>query len=242
MSVVFISDLHLDAKHPEISEIFCKLIDQSIGKIDALYILGDFFNTWLGDNDSNEFIEHIKQQLKKLTTSNIPVYFMRGNRDFLIGKKFLEETGCQFLPDPTVIDLYGTKTLLMHGDTLCTKDKTYLAFRKVVQSPLFRFSHHVCPLFIRRGIANALRKISRSSNKNHKAAEILDVTPEEIPRVMREHKVTQLIHGHTHRPSIHYIFDSNEPLLHIVLSDWHESGHMLICKPNGQLRLIPIKS
>ncbi len=132
---LFISDLHLDARHPEIADDFIRLVKDSLGHIDALYILGDFFESWIGDDDLSDFHQQIIHTLKFATQTGLPIYFMHGNRDFLIRKKFLAATGCQYLPDETVINLYGTPVLLMHGDTLCTLDVSYLKTRKKNAEP-----------------------------------------------------------------------------------------------------------
>jgi UDP-2,3-diacylglucosamine hydrolase len=229
---LFISDLHLEPERPEITRLFCNFLQRHAVQADALYILGDFFATWIGEDDSSDFKKFIIKQLQTLTRQGIAVYFMHGNRDFLIGKQFLAQTGCRFLSDPTVIQLYGVPTLLMHGDTLCTDDSNYLRFRRVARNPLLQRLFLRLPLSWRQKIAQGLRK---SSSK-----QLIDATPTEIARVIKRYDVLLLIHGHTHRPAIHYFNLDQQRVCRIVLGDWDDTtGSVLICRPNGQQRLLP---
>jgi len=208
---VFISDIHLSEHKPEINLVFNKFINWAKDEVKNLYLLGDIFDVWLGDDDDDPFIESIRQQLKQLNNQGTKIYLMRGNRDVMMGSKFADSIGATLLEDPTVINLFGNATLLMHGDTLCTKDIKYLKFRKKMHNPLIRFMLLNLPLSIRQKIA----KKARSESKAHQAKqteEIMDVTQEEVLRVMNKYKVKQLIHGHVHREAIHdLVIDNDQP-------------------------------
>ena len=235
---LFISDLHLSPSHPHITEYFFQLLKKEATHADALYILGDLFETYIGDDENTSLHQSVTSQLKKL---DVPIYFMHGNRDFLIGKKFINACGATLLEDPTVIDLYGKPTLLMHGDTLCTQDKKYLAFRRIVHNPFVQKLFLKLPLTFRQQLATSAR--SASNQHTQKAtASILDVTPEEIPRIMQHYQVHQLIHGHTHQPSIHLFWLHQKLFTRIVLSDWDHKGHFLVCYEDGLCRTAEIIS
>lgn len=232
---LFISDLHLSPASSQQIKLFLNFCETQTIKADALYILGDFFEAYLGDDEKSEFHASLIQALKNVS-SRIPVYFMRGNRDFLVGKKFLKQTGCQLLTDPTVIDLYGHPTLLMHGDTLCTDDKDYLRFRTRTQNIFYQKMVLACPLFVRQKMAQGLRKRSMQHTSSVKK-EIMDTNPQEISRVMKEHDVLQLIHGHTHRPCMENFELEGKNACKIVLGDWHHKGNFLICEADGEKEL-----
>ena len=232
----FISDLHLEPKYPEITDLFLKFIKTEAVNADALYILGDFFEVWVGDDDETDFIKQIKYGLQNLTRQGVPVYFMHGNRDFLIGKKFINETGMILLNDPCLINLYDHPTLVMHGDLLCTGDKHYLRFRKIVRNKLVQFLFLLIPLNIRKKIARKLRSNSQKNYKN-KSFAIMDAVPDTIKKIMSSYKVDFLIHGHTHRPNIHYFWCNGEQKQRIVLSDWETTGHYLLITDNNIKKL-----
>lgn len=233
MNTLFISDLHLEPAHPGITQLFLNLLENQASQADALYILGDLFAAWIGDDDINEFNQTIIQALHKLTHKGVPVYFMHGNRDFLIGKKFIEQTGCQFLSDPTIIDLYGVPTLLMHGDTLCTEDKAYLRYRYFAHNAFLQKIFLKLPLAWRKKVA---RQLSNKSRNNMPS--IMDAVPAEIERVIKQYQVTLLIHGHTHKPAIHSLEWDGQKARRIVLSDWHDDrGSVLVCTADGEHRL-----
>lgn len=233
---LFISDLHLEPERPDISQCFFNFLTTQAPQADALYILGDFFEVWVGDDERSPFQQSVMAALKQLTDSGKPVYFMHGNRDFLIGAEFMRATGCHFLPDPTVIDLYGTKTLLMHGDSLCTQDQKHQRFRRYAQNPHYNRWFLALPLFIRRWIARHIRNASRKHTATTDYA-IMDVTQAEVERQMLAHGVTQLIHGHTHRPACHEFLQSGVPLRRYVLGDWHQKGSVLKCMSDGEVGL-----
>ena len=234
---LFISDLHLYPQQPRIAAIFKQLLQQCDASVDALYILGDLFEAWIGDDDDTPFHRDIIAALRTATQKGLPVYFMSGNRDFLIGKKFLRETGCKLLNDEEKISLYGTPVLLMHGDTLCTQDTRYLNWRKKSRNPLLQsFFLNFLPLRVRKKIADKMRAASMRHTQ-HAQAEIMDVTHHEVERVMRKHNVNVLIHGHTHKPGVHAFRIDNHDAMRIVLDAWHDHGSVLVWESDGKKEL-----
>ncbi|RTE86847.1 MULTISPECIES: UDP-2,3-diacylglucosamine diphosphatase [Gammaproteobacteria] len=225
----FISDLHLSENRPDITGLFVSFLRGEARESDALYILGDLFDYWIGDDDLRPFHLHIIQELKNVVESGVPVYFMAGNRDFLIGKKFAELTGITILPDPTVVDLYGTPTLLLHGDTLCTQDEGYQKFRKTIRNPLLLGILTKLPLSWRRKVAQKLRANSKSQqNLSAEQLAMMDATEEAVVQAFESHKVERMIHGHTHQPDIHeHPLSEGKTGLRIVLGDWYEQGSIL---------------
>ena len=235
---LFISDLHLEEGRPDITRQFLQLLQNSPNNdVDALYILGDLFEAWIGDDDDTPFHREIIQALKTATQKGLPIYFLRGNRDFLIGKRFMRETGLKLLADEEKIMLYGTPVLLMHGDTLCTRDIAYLKWRKKSHNPILNtLCFSMWPLAFRRKFANKMRAKSAVHTQTVKK-EIMDVTQEEVERVMQKHQVHHLIHGHTHRPNIHQFALDNTSATRIVLGAWHAHGHALIWDETGNRQL-----
>jgi UDP-2,3-diacylglucosamine hydrolase len=232
-STLFISDIHLEKSQPEITRQFLKLLNEIRPPVDALYILGDLFEIWIGDDGGIPEHQEIIQALRSLTQNGVPVFVLHGNRDFLIGKKFLEETGCQFLPDESVISIYGQTVLLMHGDTLCTRDIVYIRMRKIIRHPLVQWLFLKLPLSIRLAIANKIREKS----KQHTAVtsyDTMDVTQDEVRRIMQNHKASCLIHGHTHRPGFHQFTLQGTAAERIVLGAWHERGNVLVWGEMGR--------
>jgi len=237
---VLISDLHLEENNPATADIFKKFLRDCTSNAAALYILGDFFEAWIGDDDLTSFNRMIIDALSQATKTGLPIYFTHGNRDFLIGKKFLRMTGCQLLPDEFVANIFGTPTLLMHGDTLCTEDIKYLKFRKKSRSWLFKTFIQFYSLKKRRAIAQRYREASKIHTSS--APEyIMDVTQTEVEQVMRKHHVLHMIHGHTHRPAVHHFKMDGQDATRTVLGAWHEHGNALICEANGRQRLITLK-
>jgi len=232
MPTFFISDLHLEDERPEISLAFLEFLSDKAAEAEALYVLGDFFEVWVGDDTDTLISEQVAGALKKLTSSGVPVYIMHGNRDFLIGKDFLNDCNAHFLPDPALIELYGKKVLLMHGDSLCTKDVEYQKFRKQVRDKNWVSEFLTKPLEERKSIAREIREASQKATAG-KGEMITDVTEEEVIREMQAHQVRLLIHGHTHRPAIHDIEIDGQPAHRIVLGDWYEQGSLLIASESG---------
>lgn len=230
MTILFISDLHLDEKRPDVIQAFLGFIEKEASQADALYILGDFFEAWVGDDYENTLIATIKSALKTLSDSGVSLYIMHGNRDFLIGEQFCQQTGATLLTDPCCVELYGQQVLLMHGDSLCTDDHEYMAFRAQVRNPMMQQQLLQKPIAERIAIAQQLRQASGSANSN-KADDIMDVNAAEVSKAMLENKVSLMIHGHTHRPQIHQetLADSEatSAATRIVLGDWDEFGWQL---------------
>lgn len=222
--IFFISDLHLCEAEPRITRIFLNFLRHQARQAQALYILGDLFEAWVGDDDLSPYNLTIIQALRETTDSGLPIYFMRGNRDFLIGKAFAQRAGVHLLADTAVIDLYGVSTLLLHGDSLCTLDKKHQQLRLITLNPLCQWLALRLPLCWRKRIGAWIRARSRQRSR-HIADYIMDVNPQTVTRVMQSHQTLRLIHGHTHRPAIHSLPDGER----IVLGAWHEAGSVLIC-------------
>jgi UDP-2,3-diacylglucosamine hydrolase len=226
MTTLFIADLHLDPSRPAVTRAFLQLLEQQASSADALYILGDLFEVWLGDDDSTPLSQSVIAGLQQLTASGTPVYLMHGNRDFLLGEDFCHQSGCQLIADPSVIDCYGHRVLLMHGDALCTDDAAYMAFRAQCRTNTWQTEILSRPLEQRRALAQQMRAESKQANSN-KPADIMDVNPDEVVKALRENQVSLLIHGHTHRPAVHDIQIGNDSGQRVVLGDWDESGWLL---------------
>ena len=232
---IFISDLHLDASRPHHLAALTELLAEHAGNADALYVLGDLFETWIGDDDDSEFNLRAIDTFKAFADSGSKLFFMHGNRDFLLGNDFEKATGGTLLSEGTVVDLYGNPTLLMHGDSLCTSDEKYQQFRAMVRQTAWQQDMLSKPLEMRRAIAQGMRMQSQQNNEN-KAENIMDVTPEEVVRVMEEAGVNDLIHGHTHRPNVHHVALKNGDGTRWVLGDWGNSG-WLIRASDGDMEL-----
>ncbi|MGI9344072.1 MAG: UDP-2,3-diacylglucosamine diphosphatase [Gammaproteobacteria bacterium] len=224
MTTLFVSDLHLDETRPGITACFLRFLRQTAGKADALYILGDLFEVWLGDDDPAAGHREIANALREFTADGTPCYLTRGNRDFLIGKRFAAESGLQLLDEKTIVDIDGERVLLMHGDELCTDDPAYQRLRRIVRNGFVQWIYLLLPLGLRRAIANQLR---RSSQETLKPDDITDVNANTVATTMGHARVRVLIHGHTHRPAIHQLNVDGEPALRIVLGDWYSQGSVL---------------
>ncbi len=218
---LFISDLHLSENHPEITRAFERFLSEQAVKAEALYILGDFFEAWVGDDDHSGFINHIKKLLRTLSDSGVTLFIMRGNRDFLIGKKFCAQVGATFLPDPSIITINNQRILLTHGDYLCTDDRAHQAFRRKADHPHLQKLFMLLPLFIRRYIADKMRHYSKQRQKTLK--NYIDVNQTAVEELMAKHDILLMIHGHTHRPNTHEFELNNQKAKRIVLSDWDEN-------------------
>lgn len=221
MYTLFISDLHLDASRPAATRAFLRFLDKDAKMADALYILGDLFEVWLGDDDDSEFANRIQDALARFAEVGPPVYFIHGNRDFLIRSEFAKRTHVQLLNDPTTVMLYDYERpiLLSHGDSLCTLDHDYMAFRQRARSPQWQDEILAQPIEIRRQLAADIRSKSKAMNSS-KPEDIMDVTPQEVVRVMEQEGVLTMIHGHTHRPFDHNVDLHGKNGRRIVLGDW----------------------
>ncbi|GAC18360.1 UDP-2,3-diacylglucosamine diphosphatase [Paraglaciecola arctica] len=222
----FISDLHLSADRDDINQCLYAFLREQAPQADALYVLGDLFEVWIGDDDKNSFTLNIAKAFNVLKQSGVPVYFIHGNRDFLIRQRFAKQAGFEILPEQVVIDLYGEPTLIMHGDELCTKDIDYQAFRKKARSWWWPRIMLSLPLSIRRKLAIKGRATSKQKQSKLRQ-EIMDVSPEEVTSYMQKFAVKRLIHGHTHRPAIHKLVINDQSAQRIVLGDWYEQGSVL---------------
>lgn len=228
----FIADLHLAQNRPDITACFISFLKNKAPQAQALYILGDLFEYWIGDDDDNSLNLEISQALKTLSKTGTEILFIQGNRDFLLGKKYAKESGMTLLPDVQKITLYDKDYVIMHGDTLCTRDEAYQAFRKKSRTWWWQFMIKSLPLFVRKKIAQNYRDQSAKATAM-KSQDIMDVTPEEVVKVLAEHQCKLMIHGHTHRPNIHNIEVDNQAAQRIVLGDWYEQGSYLTITPDG---------
>ncbi len=232
MSTLFVSDLHLDAGHPQIGEQFLQFLGQVTGDVDALYILGDLFESWVGDDDPQPEKTRVAAAIRRLADDGLPCFFMHGNRDFLVGEAFAAEAGLELLSEETVIDLHGEPVLLMHGDSLCTDDAEYQAFRQTVRDLQWQAQFLSMPLDQRLEMAKAAR--ARSSERNAQLADdIMDVNQGAVAEAMRRNGVNQLLHGHTHRPAIHEFDLDGVDARRIVLGDWYTQGSVVTWSTTG---------
>ncbi|HLD14388.1 MAG TPA: UDP-2,3-diacylglucosamine diphosphatase [Burkholderiales bacterium] len=226
-TTLFISDLHLCAERPAITRLFLDFLAGEARTADALYILGDLFEFWVGDDAATEGeFRPVVEGLRTLSRTGIPLYFMYGNRDFLMRERFENDTGGKLIPDPTRLDLYGEPTLLMHGDLLCTADADYMKFRAMVRDPVWQRDFLSKSLAERNGIFNNYREISKATTTK-KPPEIMDVAQSTVESIMRQHNVRRLIHGHTHRPGEHVFTLDGTPARRMVLGAWYERGSVL---------------
>ncbi len=232
MTTLFISDLHLCAERPEVNKAFFHFLQTSAAEADALYILGDLFEAWIGDDDPAPLSQEVICALRTLTDSGTRLYFLHGNRDFAIGKRFARETGATLLKDHALVAIDNEQALVLHGDTLCTDDLAYQKFRRLIRNPLLLAIMRRLPLKTRQNIGIKGREKSMAVNSN-KSASIMDVTPATVTAMMKEYSVRTMIHGHTHRPCCHELaLDDGTPARRIVLGDWGSKGWVL--SSNGQ--------
>ncbi len=232
MGTLFISDIHLSAVRPDITATFCRFLGEQATRADALYILGDLFEAWLGDDLIPPEYEPALQALRKLTAQNVPVYIMHGNRDFLLAKDFARQTGCELLPETTIVDLNSELTLLLHGDTLCTDDVEYQKFRQLVRDPHWQHDFISKAPDERIEMARRYRESSKTETAQ-KADDIMDVNSQAVEQAMQQAGVQRLIHGHTHRPAVHDFTINDKPAQRIVLADWYSHGSYLECDAQG---------
>jgi len=231
---LFISDLHLCADRPEITSSFLGFLNNTSSQARALYILGDLFEYWAGDDEvEDDHHQQVVVALRALTESGVKVYIMHGNRDFLIGSDFCNIANVKLLTDPTIIDLFGTKTLLSHGDALCTDDVAYQTFREQVRNPKWQADFLSQPLATRKHQIEAIR-LRSEQEKSDKTAEIMDVNNEAVASILADFDYPpRLIHGHTHRPNKHAILLDGHHITRWVLGDWYEQGSYLRCDHYG---------
>ncbi|WP_303909465.1 UDP-2,3-diacylglucosamine diphosphatase [Thiohalomonas denitrificans] len=231
-STLFISDLHLTGERPETLRLFSRFLEERARKVSALYILGDLFEVWLGDDLLPPGCEPVLAELRHLTDAGIPVRVMPGNRDFLLGEGFEQATGCELLEEPTRQDIAGIPTLLLHGDTLCTDDVAYQTMRRTLRDPAW-ISDFLAKIPAERiALARQLREKSREATGAKECA-IMDVNAEAVSATFREYRVERLIHGHTHRPARHEGELDGTPVERFVLGDWSDHAEILTCDEDG---------
>ena len=228
---LFVSDIHLDASRSSIIDLFNLFLNRRAARADALYILGDLFEYWIGDDARYTEYTSTFDALKQLTSS-VPVYFLHGNRDFLVAKRFAELTGVSLIAEETVITPYQQKILVMHGDTLCTDDIAYQNFRKKTHNKFLQNFVLALPVFVRQSIANRLRATSRQAI-GQKSPEIMDVNQTAVDAAVQRNGVTTLIHGHTHRSAIHNFTIGAENYTRVVLGDWYTHGNVFCLSEQG---------
>jgi UDP-2,3-diacylglucosamine hydrolase len=228
----FVADLHLTDERPVATGRFFRFLQEEATGSDALYILGDLFESWVGDDHDEQVAHDTAQQLRVLVDAGTPVFFMHGNRDFMLASRYAARSGMTLVAEPIRVDLYGTPTLLMHGDTLCTDDTAYQSFRRRARHPLTLALLRRLPYSLRQRLARQARAGSESA-KAGKAAAIMDVNTDEVVRVLREHQVGRLIHGHTHRPAKHVHAVDGRDCERWVLPDWYARWGYVMCDAAG---------
>lgn len=237
---LFISDLHLQETEPHSVALFEQFLKLYAPHSDALYILGDFFEIWPGDDENSTFSHKIRDLLKKCIAGGTPVYILPGNRDFLLGPRFAKDTGCTILRDPTVIHLYDQSIVLLHGDTLCTHDRLHQTYRRIVQNRIFnRIATHILPLFVRHQIGQMLRRFSRKRTARLNPS-IMDAIPESVTQLFRESRANLMVHGHTHRQKTESTQVDNRACQRFVLGSWHEAGSALRLFEDGAQTFLTI--
>jgi UDP-2,3-diacylglucosamine hydrolase len=229
MKLGFISDLHLSENTPSVTEGFFEFLKTAAQELSHLYILGDLFEAWIGDDDNSELATGVMQKINNATRNGLEIFFMHGNRDFLCGQKFAEQSNLTLLPDPFFLNFFNLKIALSHGDSFCTEDLEYMKFKKEVRSDEWQQKFLQKPLHDRLNIASNMRDASQKNN-NEKDVSIMDVTPASIDNFFNEHHIDLLIHGHTHRPNTHQMNAG----IRIVLGDWHETGWCLMLDEQQQ--------
>ena len=239
MATLFISDLHLDANRPDIGAQFLAFLDRDARDAEALYILGDLFESWVGDDDPNPHFAVMKTAIRALVDAGVPVFFMHGNRDFMIGRQFAEETGVQLLDDPMPLELFGERVLLSHGDALCTDDRQYQQVRLMTRDPEWQAMMRAKPLAERLAVAEHARAASRAHHASA-SEDIMDVNADAVAQSFLDHEMDILLHGHTHRPAVHAIELPDRPVTRIVLGDWYEHGSVVFWDKQGpRLQVLP---
>lgn len=232
MPTLFISDLHLDDRRPETTRLLLEFLQDEARQADALYILGDLFEYWLGDDAPSQCAIEVAAALKQLAQQDVPCYFMHGNRDFLLRQDYAAQAGLELLPEEYIADLYGERVLLMHGDSLCTDDIAYQQFRAMVRNPAWQQD------FLSKSPQERMQAAlqARDASALHKGAvdmTIMDVNPGEVAAAFERHGVARMIHGHTHRPATHELTIKGQPAQRIVLGDWYTQGSVLRVQPGS---------
>ncbi len=247
MTTLFISDLHLDPERPEVTRLFGDFIDGEARGADALYILGDLFEAWVGDDDPAEIGAFVATRLRALSDAGVPVFFQHGNRDFLVGLDFARRAGATLLAESAVVMLYGRPTLLMHGDSLCTEDTGYQAFRAQTRDPAWRAGFLAQPLAARFAFAAQARAASQQRQQAMKHDDraqfetVTDVSAAAVHATLARYGIDTLIHGHTHRPAIHHLDIDGRPARRVVLGDWYTQGSVLRVDADGMvLETLPL--
>ena len=238
--ILFISDLHLDAAEPATILQFRAFLRDEASASAALYILGDLFESWIGDDDDEPARAAVRDALRELTAGGVPCFIQHGNRDFLLGAQFMAASGCKLLPDPTVLELAGTRFVLSHGDVLCTQDHGYQRFRRLVRNAGFQACWRALPLSMRRSLAAFARRRSHAYTRQQPDS-IMDVTPAAVATLLRATNGDALIHGHTHRPQVHGLEVDGRERSRIVLGDWPARGNVLVVDAAGQYSLHPLQ-
>ena len=237
MTTLFVSDLHLDAERPQVTELFLRFLHDEARHAEALYLLGDVFEAWVGDDDPSPLATAVAEGLAAVSAAGVPVSFMHGNRDFLLGADYARRCGMRLLPDPAVVMLYGRPTLLMHGDLLCTGDAAYQAFRTQTRDPRWQAQFLAQPLASRIAFAQQARAASQAHQAGMDHARgvegITDVAHDAVSETLQRYGIDTLIHGHTHRPAIHDLHAGTRPCRRIVLGDWYEQGSVLRAESDG---------
>jgi UDP-2,3-diacylglucosamine hydrolase len=228
MSVLFISDLHLAPERPAVTRAFLSFLSDRAANAESLYILGDLFEAWIGDDDPSAMAAEVQDALRNLSDSGVNLFIQQGNRDFLLGKRFIKRCGAVMLGDEHIVEYADHRALAMHGDSLCTDDIDYQRFRRKARNPIYKWCLSHLPLKRRQKLATDWRAKSMAANSN-KASAIMDVNAQAVATVMDKHDVEVLIHGHTHRPNRHALASGER----IVLGDWHDLGWVLCLDESG---------
>tara|TARA_B000000477_G_scaffold23378_1_gene20096 strand:+ start:207 stop:935 length:729 start_codon:yes stop_codon:yes gene_type:complete len=238
MATYFISDLHLERIESPITNIFTAFLDD-LNQNDSLYILGDLFESWIGDDNVSELSQYISDRLLMLSERNISVAIMHGNRDFLIGEDFCKASSIKLINDPRIIEIDTKKVMLTHGDELCTDDKEYQAFRSVVRNPLWQKDFLNFPISKREKIAGEAKDASKDSKEN-KAMEIMDVNTDAVLKAFNDQNIEIMIHGHTHRPNIHKVSNEGKNLTRYVLGDWSKNSAIILKWNEAEVELMDL--
>ncbi|MCX7555623.1 UDP-2,3-diacylglucosamine diphosphatase [Xanthomonadaceae bacterium JHOS43] len=241
MRALFVSDLHLDPERPHITELFLAFLHDEARQVPDLYIAGDLFETFIGDDDDADLPCSVADALKAVAAAGTRIGFIRGNRDFLVGRDYARAAGLDILPDPCVITLAGEPTLLLHGDLLCWDDTAYLAVRRQVRDPAWQQALLSRALVERRAFAQAARQSSAAHQQSMSSLDIGDATAPAIDDMFRRYGVRRMIHGHTHRPAIHDLVVDGVPRQRIVLGDWYQQGSVLRVHDDGRCELAGLR-